>query len=74
MFCLKLLYNAENIIFAHDQIFVAFDFYLGAGIFTEKDAVAFFDFKGNTLAIVAKFTVADCRNFSLGGLFGPYPG
>jgi hypothetical protein len=38
-----LLFNdAEHVVFAHDQVLIAVDFHLGAGILAEQDPVAFF--------------------------------
>jgi hypothetical protein len=66
MFCLELLNNAENIVFAHDQIFFAFDFNLGTGLLSEEDAVAFFDFESDAFAIIAELAISNGDDLAFG--------
>ena len=55
----RLLDNAENVAFLHDQKVLAVDFHFGARPFAEQDAVASFDFQRDDLIVVTARAGAD---------------
>src|SRR5229473_785565 len=51
--------HAEDVLLAHDEVFLAVDLDLRAGILAEQDLVADLDVEGRQLAVVVQLTFAD---------------
>jgi hypothetical protein len=69
----RLADNAEDIILAHDQVAIAFDFDLGAAVLADEDFVALLDGELDELAVVITLSGAEGDNFAflrffLGGI------
>src|SRR5579872_2539244 len=61
--------HGEDFVFAHDEIFLAIELDLLAGVLAEQDEIAGFDVQRNPLAVVFRLAVAGGNHFALLGLF-----
>src|SRR5262245_44739524 len=64
-----LIDDGEDVVFGHDEQFVAIDVDFVAGVRGEQNAVAFLDLERGSLAIVQELAVADAQDFALPRLF-----
>src|SRR5215510_8482596 len=64
----SLLDDAEDVLLAHDQVFLAADLDLGSGVGREQDAVALLDRELGALAVVQHAAVADGDDLAFLGL------
>ena len=71
MFCLLgyFVTNAEDLFLAHDQVFLAVDLDLLAGVLAEEDRVAFLDVERRDLAVLLDLALADRDHLALLRLF-----
>src|SRR5262245_35635700 len=60
--------HAEDVLLAHDEVFLAVDLDLRAGILPEQDLVADLHVERGHLAVVVHFSLADRDDFALLGL------
>src|SRR2546427_196667 len=51
--------HAEDVLLAHDEVFLAVDLDLRAGVLAEQDLVADLDVEGRQLAVIVQLTFAD---------------
>ena len=65
----NLIDYSKHVVFPHDQIFFATDFYFSTGVFAKENPIALFDFQGNSFAVIADLAVANSNNLTLGGFF-----
>jgi hypothetical protein len=69
----RLADNTEDIVLAHDQVGIAFDFDLGAAVFADEDFVALLDGEVDELAVFITLAGAEGNDFAflrffLGGI------
>src|SRR5262245_519406 len=62
-FFLLALDHTEDVILAHDQVFLAVEFDFAARVLAEEDLVTDFDVEGRELAVVVDLTLADRDDF-----------
>src|SRR5438105_1999393 len=63
------LSDAQYLVFANNQVFLAFQFELRACVFPDEHRITWSDVQRNRLAIVVDATTADSHHPSLLGLF-----
>src|SRR4030042_2084776 len=78
MINLLFLYDAEDVVLAHDQALLAVDLHLGPRILAEKDPVARRDIRLDQLAVFSRLSLAHGDNqpfhrLLLGGVGNDYP-
>src|SRR5713101_8274009 len=56
--------HGEDVVLGHDEVLLAIDRHLVAGIGTEQDAVALVDLKGGTLAVVHQLALAQAEHLA----------
>src|SRR5690349_6346873 len=61
--------NAQNFLFAHDQVFLAMELDLLAGVLAEEHRVAFLDVERRDLAVLLDLALADSDDLALLWLF-----
>ena len=64
----SLLDDAEDVVFADDEVLFAVDLHLGAGVLAEEDAVADLDVELADRAVLEDLAVADGDDLALDGL------
>ena len=61
--------DAQDFIFAEDQVLLSLDFDLVARILAEQDAIARLDFEGDEFAVIQSLSLADSDDFGFLGFF-----
>ena len=61
--------DAEHFVLAHDEVFLAIELDLLAGVLAEQDGVAGLHVQRDALAVVFRLAVAGGDDFALLGLF-----
>jgi hypothetical protein len=65
----ELLNDAEDVVFAKDQVLCTVDLHFRAGVLAEEDLVADFDIRLAERAVIQDLAVSDCDHCTFHGFF-----